>query len=239
MTRGPGAPQRFSHYDRRQYETLPVAEGYARWASSYGELDDRFDVDLLSASAHLGQHLSGATVVDLACGNGRIGRFLRDSAVAQVVGVDGTRAMLEGARGRALYAGLVQAAIERTPLATAAFDGATCSMALCHVGELHVFFTEARRLLRRGGWLAVVDFHPAFLMRGIPTHFDDPGSGVPVAIENHVHALRDFFRIPSSAGFLVREMQERFVDEEWATALPGYRAHLGWPVTHFWVYEAA
>lgn len=238
MRRGPGAPQRFAHYDRRRYETLAVTEGYARWSRSYGELDDRFDVDLLAASPLLGERLPGARVVDLACGNGRIGRHLRGAGAAHVVGVDATAAMLAGARARAAYAALVRARIERTPLEAAAFDGATCSMALCHVADLDAFFTEARRLLRAGGWLAVIDFHPAFMMRGIPTHFDDPETGVPLAIENHVHALRDFFQAPSRAGFVVREMEERFIDEEWATAIPPYRAHLGWPVTHFWAYEA-
>jgi SAM-dependent methyltransferase len=239
VARGPGSPQRFAHYDRRQYPTLPVGDGYARWARSYGELDDRFDVDLLAASPHLGARLAGSTAVDLACGNGRIGKFLRSASVARVVGVDMEPAMLAGARDRGVYAALVRAPIERTPFATGAFDGATCSMALCHVGELHAFFAEARRLVRAGGWLAVVDYHPAFLMRGIPTHFHDPEMAAPIAIENYVHALRDFFQIPTRAGFVVREMEERFVDEEWATTLRGYQAHLGWPVTHSWVYEAA
>ena len=89
-----------------------------------------------------------------------------------------------------------------------------------------------------GGWLAVVDFHPTFLMRGVPTHFDRLGRE-PAAIQNHVHALRDFFQLSAAAGLAPREMEERFVDEEWVRALPNYGRHLGWPVTHFWAFEAA
>lgn len=238
MTRGPGAPQPFAHYDQRRYETLSVPDGYAIWSRCYGDLDARFDLDVLAASPLLRASLPGASVLDLACGNGRIGGWLREAGAARVVGVDVTRPMLAGARGRGVYASLLGADLARTPLGGGAFDGATCSMALCHVADLGAFFAEARRILRPGGWLAIVDFHPMFMMRGIPSHFDHPETGVPTAIENHVHPLRDFFQGAVHAGFVVREMEERFVDEEWATALPQYRRHLGWPITHAWVYEA-
>lgn len=236
--RGPGGPQPFAHYDRRQYPTLAVQDGYALWSRVYGELDARFDLDLLGASPLVRARARGAAVLDLACGNGRIGGWLRGPAeAARVVGVDATPQMLAGARSRGVYDGLVRAELSRVPLADAAFDGATCSMALCHVADLASFFAEARRLLRPRGWLAVVDYHPAFLMRGIPSHFNHPDTGMPIAIANHVHALRDFFQAPTRAGFTVRELEERYVDDEWATALPGYRAHLGWPVTFLGVYE--
>jgi len=238
MARGPGSPLPFARYDRRSYPTLSVEEGYAAWSPVYGDLDDRFDIDLLEGSAVVGPSTPGRSLVDLACGNGRIGAWLATRGATRVAGVDRTMAMLSGARARGCYGALVRARIEATPLEAGAFDGATCSMALCHVRDLGAFFGEARRLLRPGGWLAIVDYHPAFLMRGIPTHFHRPETGAPVAIENHVHALRDFFGAAQRAGLRTREMQERYIDEEWVQAHPGYRPHEGWPVTHLWVYEA-
>jgi hypothetical protein len=63
----------------------------------------------------------------------------------------------------------------------------------------------------------------------------DPATRTSLASEHHVPALCDFFRLPARAGFAVREMDDRVIDEEWVTALPG---HTG-PMTRGWVYEAA
>ena len=230
-----GAPKPFAHYDRRHYPTLTVAEGYARWAPSYDTLDDRLDIDLLDALGALRTLVPGSRVVDLGCGTGRIGAWLAAQGAREVVGVDVCKEMLDRASARALYASTTCASVTATGLAAGSFDGAISSMVLDHVADLEGFFAEAHRLLRPGGWLAIVDFHPFFMMQGIPTHF--PDGGEQVAVENHVHALRDFFKLAVANGFAVTEFDERFVTDEWALAVPGYRKHLGLPVTHAWVYE--
>ena len=142
--------------------------------------------------------------------------------------------MLDRADARQLYASTRARMITATGLATAAFDGAISCMVLDHVADLAGFFAEAHRLIRPGGFLSIVDFHPFFMMRGVPTHF--PDGEAQVAIENHVHALRDFFKCAVAAGFSVAEFEERFVTDEWADAVPGYRRHVGLPVTHSWLY---
>jgi ubiquinone/menaquinone biosynthesis C-methylase UbiE len=228
-----GAPKPFSHYDRRNYPSYSVVEGYARWAPTYDAMDDRLDLDLLDASPRLRALVPNARVVDLGCGTGRIGAWLHTHRARELVGVDVSSEMLERATARELYAQTVLAPVTATGLEAGSFDGAISSMVLDHVADLAGFFTEAHRLLRPGGWLAVVDFHPFFMMRGVPTHF---ASGeTQVAIENHVHALRDFFKL--AVGFAVEEFEERFVTDEWADAVPNYRKHVGLPVTHAWLYS--
>jgi len=227
-----GAPKPFAHYDLRIYPTFGVTDGYARWAPSYDTVDDRLDLDLLDASPRLGALVADARVVDLGCGTGRIGAWLHARRARELVGVDLSSEMLERAAARELYARTVRAEITATGLETGGFDGAISCMVLDHVADLAAFFAEAHRLLRPGGWLSIVDFHPFFMMRGVPTHFAD--GGAQVAIENHVHALRDFFQ--RAVGFTVVEFEERFVTDEWALAVPGYRKHVGLPVTHAWLY---
>lgn len=230
-----GAPKPFAHYDRRHYPTLSVAEGYARWAPTYDALDDRLDIDLLDALRALRTLVPGSRVVDLGCGTGRIGAWLAARGAREVFGVDVCKEMLDRASARALYASTTCASVTATGLAAGSFDGAISSMVLDHVADLEGFFAEAHRLLRPGGWLAIVDFHPFFMMQGIPTHF--PDGAAQVAVENHVHALRDFFKQAVANGFAVKEFDERFVTDEWALAAPSYRKYIGQPVTHGWVYE--
>jgi hypothetical protein len=46
-----------------------------------------------------------------------------------------------------------------------------------------------------------------------------------------------FFNAAREAGFATREVEERFVDADWVAAMPKYERYLGWPITHFWVFE--
>ncbi len=233
--RGVGAPKPFAHYDRRQYQTLEVGDAYARWAPTYDEVDDRVDIDLLAASPQLTESVPGSRVVDLGCGTGRIGSWLVARGAREIVGVDLSTEMLARANARGIYAHTVQASVTATGLADRDFDGAITSLVLDHVADLGGFFAEAQRLLRPGGWLAIVDFHPFFMMQGIPTHFRDGEQ--QIAVVNHVHALRDFFQLAVMHGFDVKHFDERFVTDEWASAVPGYTKHIGLPVAHLWVYE--
>ncbi len=234
-----GAPKPFAFYDKRQYPTLDVASGYAAWAPSYDEIDDRLDVDLLEASALLRHEVSGSRVVDLGCGTGRIGAWLATHGAREIVGVDLTAQMLARATARRVYSTTTCANVTATGLDAGAFDGAISSLVVDHVEDLAAFFREAARLVRPLGWLAVVDFHPFFLMMGIPTHFPHGDAGGQLAVENHVHALRDFFAMAAANGWEPREFDERFVTDEWARAMPGYAKFVGRPVAHAWVYRRA
>jgi SAM-dependent methyltransferase len=230
-----GGPLPFAHYDRRQYETVSVEEGYAVWAAQYGDFEDRFDLDVFARSRVIVDGTPGARIVDLGCGNGRIGRWLAGRGAAALVGVDRSAEMLARAAERGVYERTLTADMAATELPEGSFDGAVTSMALCHVQDLGAFFGEARRILRSGGWLALLDYHPFFLFMGIPTHFDPPGGG-SLAIENHIHPASRVFGAARAAGFAVREIEERFVDAAWVEAMPSYGRYLGWPITQFWAF---
>jgi SAM-dependent methyltransferase len=243
MSRDIGAPMAFSHYDSRHYRTLDVEAGYTAWAPTYGDLEDRLDVDLLESSPAL-RHRSGedrvadADVVDLGCGTGRTGAWARRRGAKTVTGVDLTAAMLELARARGAHDRLVKASVTATTLEGASADGVVSSLVLCHVADARAFFDEARRLLRPGGWLALVDYHPTFLYRGIPTHFTEGASGEERAVENHIHSFGAIFEASAKAGLELRDLRERFVDAEWVEARPKYARHLGMPVASGWVWDA-
>lgn len=216
----------FEAYDSRNYEIRDVVAGYRGWSEVYdARMDDRLDLDLLAHSALT----AAGRVVDLACGTGRIGAWLKTQHEVVLIGVDLSPNMLTRAEARGIYDQLIEGDICATKL-EGGFDGAITSMALCHVPSLEQFFTEAARLLKPGGWLVVVDYHPYFLFSGIPSHYDDPETGESIAVRDHPHPHSEYF-MASRADFEMVEFRERFVDPEWIASHPSFVRHQGRPVT--------
>lgn len=117
----------------------------------------RFDLQAL-----LGLLDRGWTVGDLGCGTGRIAAALAPF-VARVVAVDGSAAMLEAARQRLEGFGNVElrcGELERLPIDDGRLDAATLVLALPYQSEPERVLAEARRVLKGGGRLLVVDMLP-------------------------------------------------------------------------------
>ncbi|TGG80088.1 MAG: methyltransferase domain-containing protein [Aphanocapsa feldmannii 277cV] len=104
----------------------------------------------------------GAAVLDLCCGGGAAaGSLLRRGFV--VTALDCSAAALDRAAKRYPELIPVQGLAENPPLADQSFAGIQVSLALHEFGPdaLDVLLRSARRLLRPGGWLVVLDLHPA------------------------------------------------------------------------------
>ena len=96
--------------------------------------------------------LEGLRVLDLGCGKGRFARRLAEDGAA-VVGLDLSAAML--AEGEGLDR--VRASARRLPFADGAFDAVVAVEVFEHLAALDDVLREARRVLRPGGVLAIVD----------------------------------------------------------------------------------
>ena len=231
----------FSRYDSRNYRTLDVVEGYAVWAPSYdATMDDRLDLPLLRSlvSVDWGRI---AAAVDLGCGTGRIGAWLKEHGVARVDGVDTSSAMLERAGAKRIYDRLVCADAAASGLAGQGYDLAISSFAICHIADLGGFYTETARLIRPGGTVVLIDYHPFMLLKGVPTHFNAP-AGEPVAIANVVHMTGDHVQAGCRAGLALMELREQLVDAEWVAenrrrfGEPRLASHVGHPVSFAMVW---
>ncbi len=101
--------------------------------------------------------LAGKEVVELGCGTGYIGAWLRRAGAARVVGVDVTPAQLETARRMDDEFGLglefVEANAEETGLPSASFDLAVSEYGASIWCDPDLWIAEAARLLRAGGEL--------------------------------------------------------------------------------------
>lgn len=128
-----------------------------RWV----ELRDSL-MDDLDAAALIRQALPpDGLVLDLGCGDGWLTPVLTERAEA-VIGVDSSQAMLDLAQRRlADRHGAVSfrlGSLEHLPVADGEAEGAVFSLVLHHLAQPAVALGEARRALKPGGRLVVLDF---------------------------------------------------------------------------------
>jgi SAM-dependent methyltransferase len=228
---------RFSDFDSRGYRMVDVRTGYANWVPTYEEtVQDAMDIALLDLLAEP----SWDTVrraVDLGCGTGRTGAWLRQQGVASIDGVDITPEMLAVARRRGAHDRLVEADVASTGLESGAYDLVVSCLVDEHLPDLRPLYRETWRLAEPGGSLVLVAFHPHFIMAtGMPTHFRN-GSGEDVAIATHIHLLSDQVSAALQAGWTLVEMREGLVDERWLAAKPKWRHLLNHPVSVAFVWR--
>jgi len=226
----------FAPFDTRNYPTLPVREGYDAWAETYeATVLDLMDLRLLERL----RSVEWGTVrraLDLACGTGRGGAWLKARDVGEIDGVDFTPAMLARARERGVYGRLLEGDVAAVDLPAGGYDLVTMLLADEHLADLKPVYREAARLAGPGGRFVLVGFHPWFLMSGVPTHFDR-APGDPVAIESHIHMFSDHVRAAHDAGWRLAELEEGVVDDAWIAAKPKWAERRDRPVSFAFVWE--
>jgi SAM-dependent methyltransferase len=132
------------------------AEWYEQWIGDAPPL--------IAACAGLLPAVAGERVLDIACGQGRMSRYLAGLG-ADVTGVDISAAML----GKARAAGPEGITYLRADVTShpdwwdgRSFDGCTCDLALMDIDDLAGTLSTVRTVLRPGGWFAASVVHPCF-----------------------------------------------------------------------------
>lgn len=214
----------FKDFDRRNYPTVSARTGYGEWAATYeATVPDQLDIRVLESLKAI-DWSAARECLDLACGTGRIGAWLRGRGVAAIDGLDITPEMLDRARAKSLYRDLFIGPVEESGISTVRYDLIVMSLVDEHLATLGPAYREAHRLGAARANFVVVGMHPSFFMTGMPTHFKDT-AGNPKAIETHVHLISDHVRAALAAGWTLVEMYEGVVDEDWIRVKPKW-AHL-------------
>lgn len=162
------AGQATSAEDRRRLDTV-LAERRSRSQAFFSSAAGRWDrlrdemfgrrFDLLALAGLLEDSW---TLGDLACGTGRTAELLAPY-VDRVYAIDGSSAMLDAARSRLADLDTVEVRegdLERLPLDDRQLDIATLFLALHHMSDPEAALHEARRVLKPGGRLLIVDMLP-------------------------------------------------------------------------------
>lgn len=228
----------FSQFDTRLYPTLSVEEGYTEWAETYDDtVCAEMDLRMLERiEAVHWSHIDHA--VDLACGTGRVGDWLRKRGVRHIDGLDLCPEMLARARDKGVYEETRLADIRNTPLLSGVYDLAMVVLADEHIADLGPMYREAARIAKPAAFLVVVGYHPHFMMKGIPTHFDR-ASGTPAAIETYVHLLSDHAKAARKAGWSFVEMDEGLIDDAWIARKPKWERYRNHPISFSCVWRSS
>lgn len=227
----------FDQFDTRKYPILPARDGYREWESTYEQtVLDEMDLDLLGRLTTVPWG-AARQAIDLGCGTGRTGVWLKRSGVGEIDGIDITPEMLEHARAKGIYRTLTIGNVAETGMGDASYDLAIASLVDEHLADIAPLYSEASRVVRGGGHFVIVGFHPYFIMAtGMPTHFHRE-SGEPVAIETHVHLFRDHFAAASRAGLTMIEMDENVIDDDWIAKKPHWEKHRGRLISFVFVWR--
>lgn len=166
-------------------------------------------------SAALGRHVHGAALatVDLGCGTGLCGPFLRPNA-QRLSGVDLSENMLAQARATGLYDELACADIGAFLAARPqAFDLAVAADVLVYFGDLDALFGQVRNALRPGGWFCFSTEAGA----------DGGDAGYVLQPSNrYAHSLAYLRRLAHAHGFELAEAEAAAVRSENGGEVAGY-----------------
>ena len=226
----------FAPFDKRGYPVLPVRDGYSAWADSYeGAVLDLMDLRVAAAltSVRWSDH---EEALDLACGTGRFGAWLKANGVGAIDGIDLTPAMLAKAEARGVYRTLLTGEVTSVDRPDGGYSLIGQSLADEHLPKLGPLYAEAYRLAAPGGLFVLIGYHPWFLMSGMPTHFRD-ASGQNFAIESHIHLFADHIAAALAAGWRLQELHEALIDDAWIAAKPKWAVHQGRPISFGWVWR--
>jgi ubiquinone/menaquinone biosynthesis C-methylase UbiE len=226
----------YSSFDILKYPVLPVAEGYKEWAATYEQtVQDEMDLHLLSRIKTV-DWTKIETALDFACGTGRIGVWLKEHSVGQIDGVDITPEMLVKAEEKKVYRSLLNVDVLNTQLPDGSYDLTIQSLADEHYANVSPLYLEASRLTKDEGYFVIVGYHPFFLMNGLITHFHKE-NGEPSAIESYVHLFSDHVKAALQHNFILSEMDEAVIDDDWLRKKPKWGKYKNRPVSFSMVWQ--
>jgi malonyl-CoA O-methyltransferase len=155
--------------------------------------------------------LGGKVFLDLSCG---VGRWLVHGRAqgAIVFGTDLCREMLIEAQRKTTLAGrLALADTCRLPFRDRSADVALCALSLGHMTPMESAVAELARVVRRGGFLIVTDFHPDAVRHGWKRTFRNKGELYEV--ETYPYTTEQLVGCAEREGLVLQALQEPGFDE--------------------------
>jgi SAM-dependent methyltransferase len=183
----------------------------------------------------------GRATLDLGCGEGRVGRFLR-SIGHRVAAADAAPTMVRLAAGHPEAVPAVLADAAALPFPDAAFDLVVAFMCLHDMDRMPQAVAEAARVLTPGGRLCACIPHPVnsagqfrgrdgdapFLIEGsyldpAPADWVADWGGIQLTFHSEHRPLEAYSRALEAAGLLIEAIRETRTPDTLVAASPGKR----------------
>ena len=171
---------------------MKVQQAYTEWAATYDtdrnltrDLDEQVMRETL-------ENLRFDSVLEIGCGTGKNTTLLA-SVARRVHAIDFSEAMIARARQKSNFDNVTFTVADitaRWPCANQSVELVTCNLVLEHLRDLAFVFSEAARVLVKGGQLFVSELHPFRQYLGVQARFQRAEE--TMTVEAYVHHLTDF-----------------------------------------------
>lgn len=153
-----------------------VAGRYDEWAESYD--DDltawSYQAPMMVADTVVARHPTAASVLDVGCGTGLVGRALRERGFeGRILGLDISQASLGIAREGGAYDSLEQADLQqRLALDDGSVDAVVCVGVMTYLPRVEAVWREFARVARPGGIVVLTQREDLWETRECPAVVD-------------------------------------------------------------------
>jgi len=193
---------------------MKVQQAYTEWAATY-DTDRNLTRDL---DEHLMCETFGGlrfdSVLEIGCGTGKNTALLARIA-RRVHAIDLSPAMIARARQKSNFRNVTFMVADITkawPCADQSAELVTCNLVLEHLRDLPFVFSEAARVLNRGGQLFVSELHPCRQYLGVQAHFRRAGE--TTTVEAYVHHVTDFTDAATQNNLSLQSLREWWHEED-------------------------
>ena len=193
---------------------MSIQKRYNEWSQTYDtdrNLTRDLDQQVMRETLN-NRHFD--SILEIGCGTGKNTTFL-SQAGARVHAMDFSEGMIEKAKEK-VKAENVRFSIadltQRWPCEDQAYDLIVCNLVLEHIEDLSFIFSEAFRVLKKGGTFLINELHPFRQYEGKKAVFDH-GEAL-TEIPAFVHHISEFVNAASNKGLTLAKLDERWHPED-------------------------
>ena len=194
--------------------SMSIQNAYDEWSQTY-DSDQNLtrDLDRQVMEKTLADRRFGA-ILEIGCGTGKNTLLLAEVG-DRVHALDFSQGMIEKAREK-VEAKNVRFSIadltQRWPCEDKAYDLVVCNLVLEHIQDLSFIFSEAFRVLEKGGNFLINELHPFRQYEGKKARFENE-EGV-IEVDAFVHHISDFVNTASHNGLVLTTLNEWWHEQD-------------------------
>lgn len=193
---------------------MSIQAAYDNWSATY-DADENLTRDLdQTVTRETLMGLRCKSVVEIGCGTGKNTLLLSQIAL-KVCAIDFSAQMIEKAKEKVRSTNVVFITEDITKQWTCDNESAdlvTCNLVLEHIEDLSLIFSEASRVLVKGGYFFICELHPFKQYQGTKANFQRQQESIEIPA--FVHHLSDFFNTAKVHDFQLEDFKEWWHEQD-------------------------